>query len=270
MISQEGENAWKQFFCPTFPSQHTIAVPPQWAGFFTAILLSPADFEWARAVLHSKLWNLIHEGYQSDFLGEYAIPSTCPSAKPPACVLSAAVQKISRGFSTPQASRSITAPTVELLTTSMVHNRKRQKKTPLVISKVRRSDRLKLLQKGHKAKTCFDKNCLGIFIKNLVCLLLSHPAQALHLKLVMSMTKIRRRRKPKGRSDGHVIRSLEGFRQYLLLSSFAFMQNTKECFGFICPDFYQFQTLIICNPCYLETCFGCICGYLLTNPTCPF
>lgn len=62
--------------------------------------------------------------------------------------------------------------------TSAIHgSRKRKGKTPLVETEVRRSCRLKALQKGYKKRVCVDKHCLschalpplipGIVIKNL-------------------------------------------------------------------------------------------------------
>jgi hypothetical protein len=42
-----------------------------------------------------------------------------------------------------------------------MHINKKGKKTPLVCTAVRRSSRIKALNKGYKAKTCFDKNCLA-------------------------------------------------------------------------------------------------------------
>lgn len=38
---------------------------------------------------------------------------------------------------------------------------KKKNNTPLIVSEVRRSDRLKHLAKGFKGKRCFDKNCLA-------------------------------------------------------------------------------------------------------------
>jgi hypothetical protein len=61
---------------------------------------------------------------------------------------------------TPQAPR-LTSSSAAALSTSALHVKKRGKKTPLVCTEVGRSNRIKALNKGYKAKTCFDKNCLA-------------------------------------------------------------------------------------------------------------
>jgi hypothetical protein len=61
---------------------------------------------------------------------------------------------------TPQAPR-IPFSAASTLSTSALHVKKRGKKTPLVCTEVRRSNRIKALNKGYKAKTCFDKKCLA-------------------------------------------------------------------------------------------------------------
>lgn len=66
----------------------------------------------------------------------------------------------SKGFSTPQFTKITPAAQVKLFSTSVVHARMNNFKTPLVISEVR-SESLKHLHKGYKGKICFDKNCLA-------------------------------------------------------------------------------------------------------------
>jgi hypothetical protein len=61
---------------------------------------------------------------------------------------------------TPQAP-SLTSSSAATLSTSALHVKKRGKKTPQVCTEVRRSNRIKALNKVYKAKTCFDKNCLA-------------------------------------------------------------------------------------------------------------
>lgn len=142
-------------------SQTYVSVPAQWVDFFTAKLLSPADFDWARSILQSKLWEIFQHGCSAGSLRQFVLPTTCPTSTPPLCFLQAASQQVSRGFSTPQAAKIAPVVQIELLSTSLVHARKKNAKTPMVISEVRQSDRLKLLHKGYKGKTCFDKNFLA-------------------------------------------------------------------------------------------------------------
>jgi hypothetical protein len=67
--------------------------------------------------------------------------------------------KVTQGFLTPQAPR-IQAEE-QYFSTSVLHHKKKGTNLPLACSEVRRSGRLKLLNKGYRAKTCFDKNCLA-------------------------------------------------------------------------------------------------------------
>jgi hypothetical protein len=90
----------------------------------------------------------------------FVLPRVCPAATPPVCTLAVACEKITQGFMTPQAPK-IDSPSAAVLSTFVLHVKKRGKKTPLVCSEVRRSNRIKALNKGYKAKTCFDKNCLA-------------------------------------------------------------------------------------------------------------
>jgi hypothetical protein len=63
------------------------------------------------------------------------------------------------GFSTPQAPRKSPRICVPP-STSRIHFNKR-KRRPMVVSEVRRSDRIQAQSKGYRRKTCFDKNCLA-------------------------------------------------------------------------------------------------------------
>lgn len=162
VLSHEGEKAWKEFFCPSSADAPSITVPAPWVDFFTAKLLSPADFEWAKAILQSKLWDILQEGSEEALSRKFVIPHSCPTSSPPTCTLSAASLEVTQGFSTPQAPRhSNLIAAHELFSTSVLHIRKKQKKTPLVTTHVRRSERIKLVNQGHKGKTCIDKHYLA-------------------------------------------------------------------------------------------------------------
>ncbi|KAM0921363.1 hypothetical protein ACQ4PT_006904 [Festuca glaucescens] len=84
---------------------------------------------------------------------------SCPASSPPVCAIQEACKEVMTGFSTPQAPRKsskIYAPP----STSKIHFNER-KRGPMVISEVRRSDRIQAQSKGYRRKTCFDKNCLA-------------------------------------------------------------------------------------------------------------
>ncbi|KAM0855211.1 hypothetical protein ACQ4PT_049924 [Festuca glaucescens] len=59
LFSKEGTTAWASFFKPTTVVAHAITVPAQWADFFTAKLLSPEDFDWAKSLMQSKIWQIL-------------------------------------------------------------------------------------------------------------------------------------------------------------------------------------------------------------------
>jgi hypothetical protein len=51
LFSKEGTTAWASFFKPTNVVAQKVSVPAQWADFFTAKLMSPEDFNWAKGLL---------------------------------------------------------------------------------------------------------------------------------------------------------------------------------------------------------------------------
>ncbi|KAM0846975.1 hypothetical protein ACQ4PT_055323 [Festuca glaucescens] len=114
LFSKEGTTAWASYFKPTTAMATAVTVLAQWADFFTAKLLSPEDFDWAKSLMQSKVWQILSEGF-----------STPQAAKP----------------------RQLLDPPVST--------------SPLCASDVRRSPRLTAANKGYRAKTCFDKNCLA-------------------------------------------------------------------------------------------------------------
>lgn len=72
-LSQKGGAAWKEFFCPTSNNQNSILVPRTWEDFITTKLLIPADLEWARSILKSKVWQIIVEGYHGSVFRQYVV-----------------------------------------------------------------------------------------------------------------------------------------------------------------------------------------------------
>ncbi|KAM0854101.1 hypothetical protein ACQ4PT_050661 [Festuca glaucescens] len=122
-------------------------------------LLSPKDFDWAKSLMQSKIWQILSEfdSQQNNSSMDFVLPLHCPASEPPHCSLSS---DATQGFSTPQAIKLkiLLAPPAS---TSVVHIRKKARATPLCVSEVRRSPRISDSTKGYKAKTYFDKNCLA-------------------------------------------------------------------------------------------------------------
>jgi hypothetical protein len=82
----------------------------------------------------------------------------CHVVTPPLCLLSKARLDATQGFPQTGKPKQLLAPAIS---TSVVHVRKRASTTPICVSDVRRSPRLTAANKGYRAKTYFDKNCLA-------------------------------------------------------------------------------------------------------------
>ncbi|KQJ88518.1 hypothetical protein BRADI_4g19065v3 [Brachypodium distachyon] len=80
---------------------HTVTIPGPWIDFFTAMLASPDNFDWARKVLMSNMWSIF--AASNDFSRPFFLRDTCPSKMAPVCKLAARVIEASQGFSIPQA-----------------------------------------------------------------------------------------------------------------------------------------------------------------------
>ncbi|CAL5017203.1 unnamed protein product [Urochloa decumbens] len=66
--------AWAQFLAPGLGAPST-AVPKPWADFFTALLLNPSNFQWAKNLLSSTAWDFF---YNSDLPSvQFALPDHC-------------------------------------------------------------------------------------------------------------------------------------------------------------------------------------------------
>jgi hypothetical protein len=160
LFSKEGTLAWASFFKPTTSSDISVTVPAQWADFFTAKLLTPEDFDWAKKLMQSQVWQILSDMDNNSSSRDFVLPKQCPASKAPLCLLSKACLDITQGFSTPQTvkSRPLLPPPVS---TSVVRVKRKVCSAPLCASDVRRSPRISAANKGYRAKTCFDKNCLA-------------------------------------------------------------------------------------------------------------
>ncbi|KAM0883974.1 hypothetical protein ACQ4PT_031286 [Festuca glaucescens] len=161
-LSKEGTATWSTHFKPDGSIVNTVNVPAKWVDFITAKLLTPEDFGWAKGLLQSKIWEILTDfEIKSDGSARpFVLPRCCPTQAPPVCTLTLACEKATQGFMTPQAPRKDLIA-LSHSSTSAIHFKKKGQKTPLVCSEVRRSSRIKAMNKGYKAKTCFDKNCLA-------------------------------------------------------------------------------------------------------------
>jgi hypothetical protein len=119
LFSKEGTTAWASFFKPTTVVAQAITVPAQWADFFTAKLLSPEDFDWAKGLMQSKISKILSEfdSQQDNSSRDFVLPLHCPASEPPHCSLSKACSNATQGFSTPQSIKPklLLAPPASLL-----------------------------------------------------------------------------------------------------------------------------------------------------------
>ncbi|RLN36373.1 hypothetical protein C2845_PM03G28930 [Panicum miliaceum] len=76
----EAIRLWAQFLAPG-SSQTIVSVPNIWADFFTAMLVNPASFSWAKQMLSSPAWDII-SGRAPDGV-QFALPDRCPQPSLP-------------------------------------------------------------------------------------------------------------------------------------------------------------------------------------------
>ncbi|KAF8765330.1 hypothetical protein HU200_008706 [Digitaria exilis] len=74
---------WSKHFSPG-DSQQFTKIAPERAAFFTAALLNPASFEWAKHFLTSPAWEYFTHASAEDF--SFVLPAKCPSKTSPSCL----------------------------------------------------------------------------------------------------------------------------------------------------------------------------------------
>ncbi|KQK18696.1 hypothetical protein BRADI_1g44133v3, partial [Brachypodium distachyon] len=161
-ITGEGTDIWQQYFKRNKKITQTVTIPGPWIDFFTAMLSTPENFNWAKKVLLSNMWSIF--AASNDTARIFALPEKCPSKSAPICRLTARVEEICQGYSTPQAPKT-SEPPVDLHKTTSVLRIKRTRRPPLVETEVRRSARLKEKNEGFKHNTCIYKRCLACAAK---------------------------------------------------------------------------------------------------------
>lgn len=146
----EATRIWARFFSPGRQNSIQVSIPSEWATFFTAILVSPGAFDWAKEFLSSKAGSYL-EG--NNGLIDYSLPAQCPandslfccSAVPPAGPNKSPIEK-EQGLA------------VEMSTAG---SKKKGRKAPMVVTEVRRSPRLQTSYKESKPVGCADKRCIA-------------------------------------------------------------------------------------------------------------
>ena len=111
--------------------------------------------------LQSPMWHIICEGFQQSQQLVFFIPSYCPVTMAHTCsqLQDLGLEEVQplpaaedASFCSPAAAKG-----------------KRKDRVPVVESEVRRSERLRHLNKGYRKKTCHDSNCMAYSAKPPVC-----------------------------------------------------------------------------------------------------
>ena len=143
-LDAEATRLWANFFASGNSSHFHICIPSSWANFFTVQLLNSSSFNQTRQLLTSKLSSLLFT-LENNYI-DFSIPPTCPDNNF-GCSSDVAADVCIHGIGT---SKEVPPK-----------KRRISKLSAVVESEVRRSPRLKNAQKGFKANTCIDKNCLA-------------------------------------------------------------------------------------------------------------
>lgn len=140
----EATRLWARFFSSgNITAVHT-SIPTSWANFFTVMLLSPTNFQWAKKLLSSKIPEMLLSGNGSI---EFGIPTKCPdySLK---CLTDSEAEDSSKGKELDDAEAA----------QSSTRKRSAKCSPALVETQVRRSPRLKHNNKGFKTSSCTIRN----------------------------------------------------------------------------------------------------------------
>lgn len=171
---------WAKHFEPTSSSM-TAEVPPAWVAFFTAALLNPSSFAWAKNFLSSPAW-----AYFSLTSGQgltLSLPAKCPTETSPSCLQGGGVNMINSIEEQLEATGDIEGTLETQPQTPPPHSQELLKKPcdrvspstgpwstkmlqqagKLIIYEedpsLWRSCRMLAQKKGFKGKSCADKRC---------------------------------------------------------------------------------------------------------------
>jgi hypothetical protein len=121
-------------------------------------LINPSHFDWGKSFLQYGAWKLIisDKEHEESFL--FSLPGKCPVKTPMLC---SNPEEETYGFSiSPSTPESISSPPTKAISTTDVHLKRKLSKAPLVITEVRRSERIKKQNEGFKLQSCIEKTCL--------------------------------------------------------------------------------------------------------------
>lgn len=142
-----GINLWASPSNPGRPGCININISSEWAAFFTHMLLSPREFDWARDFLKSKASSCLESSLGKISL---SLPDSCPLSSDSQCSApSVAGPCFDDGKQTPKGDDP----------DSLRKVKGKGKRTPVLEDEVRRSPRLKAVYNGFKPAVCSDRRC---------------------------------------------------------------------------------------------------------------
>lgn len=169
---------WAKYFAPRTDSL-PVSLSPDWAAFFTAALMNPGSFAWAKSFLASPAWALLANSPAAKL--PFALPAACPVKESHSCLSGnvektiSVVEELMTADSTedePALQNEVASPTSEFAVDlnkvspstgpwakSLLRKARKLKITEDDPS-IRRSARQRDQNKGFKHKSCQDRHCL--------------------------------------------------------------------------------------------------------------
>jgi hypothetical protein len=159
----EATRLWAKHFAPSYGLPQGISTPESWRDFLSQCLLNPCRFDWAKSFLLSGAWKLTVSDKHHEESYLFALLNKCPVTSPLLCLSSEGESEDS--FSPHDTSEgSSTTPSK-----AEIHLKRKASKVPLVVSEVRRSERIKKLNDGFKSQACKEKSCFCCSIEPQLC-----------------------------------------------------------------------------------------------------
>jgi hypothetical protein len=155
----EGIRIWSRFFT-SLENLGGIIVPHSRMDFVSMILMDPTRFNWAKSFLESLGSNLVIKDNESRNSFTFCTSKLYPSQGAITCLEQSEEEEPDSFFlapATPKHKAICSLPPEDL---DNMRLKWKALKAPLVCTKVRRSERLKELNKGYKATSCNNEICL--------------------------------------------------------------------------------------------------------------
>jgi len=176
--SSELIRQWARNFAPG-PGDPTIQIPLQWSPFFTAMLLNPGNFMWAKKFLESSAWDIFSSSLTD--ARPFALPHNCPTKTASSCMKDSVnfdlfEDLISQNDNTAEAAKSTEhkSPSPVKSPPDQQHLGPWSKDVLAQSGKLkltaddpglRRSARRKNINKGYKDPSCLEKDCVACSVK---------------------------------------------------------------------------------------------------------